>query len=175
MKPEVRIRSIRRASRIVRAGAWQPADALDRVVLDAADRHRRRIALVGERGTRFLLDLSEATRLRDGDGLLLDDGAIIAVVARPEPLAEIAAENGAALARLAWHLGNRHVEVGICSNRLRIRRDPVLEGMLAGLGAQVTVIEAPFDPEPGAYEHAHGGDLGDRDEPGARAQDDQHV
>src|SRR5579863_2027968 len=88
-----RIRSIERASRVARAGTWRQADAVDRVLLDADERHRRRIALTGERGTRFLLDLADATALRDGDGLVLDGGGIVAVVARAEPLVEIAAEN----------------------------------------------------------------------------------
>jgi urease accessory protein len=150
-----RIRSIERASRVARAGTWRQADAVDRVLLDADERHRRRIALTGERGTRFLLDLADATALRDGDGLVLDGGGIVAVVARAEPLVEIAAENPAALARLAWHLGNRHTEVEICGERLRMRRDHVLEEMLAGLGAGLTAIEAPFEPERGAYGHGH--------------------
>jgi urease accessory protein len=158
MNPEVleRIRAVKRASQVARAGTWRDANAVDRVVLDADERYRRRIMLTGETGTRFLLDLAEATALRDGDGLVLDDGAIIAVVAKAEPLVEIAANNAATLARLAWHLGNRHTEVAIAGDRLRIRRDHVLEDMLSGLGARLTPIDAPFEPERGAYEHRHG-------------------
>jgi urease accessory protein len=154
MRPEVleRIRAMKRASQIVRAGLWRTADAADRVVLDADERHRRRIVLTAERGTRFLLDLRQATTLRDGDGLVLDDGATIAVVAKPEPLVEIAAHDAA---RLAWHLGNRHTEVQVVGGRLRMRRDHVLEDMLSRLGAQLTPIEAPFEPERGAYQHDH--------------------
>ncbi len=157
MRPEVleRIRAMKRASQVARAGAWRAADAIDRVVLDADERHRRRVALTGEGGTRFLLDLAEVTALRDGDGLVLGDGTIIAVVAKPEPLVEIAAKDAAALARLAWHLGNRHTELQVVGDRLRMRRDRVLEDMLAGLGAQLTPVEAPFEPERGAYEHGH--------------------
>jgi urease accessory protein len=157
MKPEVleRIRAMKRASQVARAGAWRAADAIDRVVLDAEERHRRRIVLTGERGTKFLLDLADVTALRDGDGLVLDDGTIICVVAKPEPLAEIAAEDAAALARLAWHLGNRHTELQVVGDRLRMRRDRVLEEMLLGLGAELTPIEAPFEPERGAYEQGH--------------------
>jgi urease accessory protein len=165
MTPEVltRIRSVKRASTVLRAGHWRAADAVDRVVLDADERYRRRIVLTGERGSRFLLDLAEATALRDGDGLLLDDGTIVAVAAKPEPLIEIAAGTGNgtagvdALVRLAWHLGNRHTEVEIAGDRLRMRRDHVLEDMLAGLGAMLTPVEAPFEPERGAYRHGHGG------------------
>jgi urease accessory protein len=168
MRPEVlaRIRAVKRAARVLRAGAWRAADAIDRVVLDADERYRRRIVLVAERGTRFLLDLAEATALRDGDGLVLDDDTIVAVAAKPEPLVEIAAQDAAAgpavLTRLAWHLGNRHTELQIVGDRLRIRRDHVLEEMLAGLGAHLTPIEAPFEPERGAYEHGHEDDGGFR-------------
>jgi urease accessory protein len=154
-----RIRAVKRASQVLRAGAWRAAEASDRVVLDADERYRRRVVMTGERGGRFLLDLPEATALRDGDGLLLDDGTIVAVVARPEPLIEIAAEGvaeqTAVMARLAWHLGNRHTEVQIVGDRLRMRRDHVLEDMLIGLGAVLTPIEAPFEPERGAYGHGH--------------------
>ncbi len=163
MTPEAveRIRATKRAARILRAGTWRRADAVDAVVLDAEERYRRRIVLTGESGQRFLLDLPQATALHDGDGLVLDDGAVVAVVARAEPLIEIAAESPAALARVAWHLGNRHTEVEVAGDRLRMRRDHVLEEMLTGLGARLTVIEAPFEPERGAYDHRHvdNGDL----------------
>jgi urease accessory protein len=155
--PEVHART--RASQVLRAGTWRAADAVDRVVLDADDRFRRRIVLTAEGGLRFLLDFPEAVPLRDGDGLRLDDGAIVAVVAKPEPLVEVTAGGGAdavALPRLAWHLGNRHTDVQIIGDRLRMRRDHVLEDMLTGLGAMVTPVEAPFEPERGAYQHGHG-------------------
>ena len=70
---------MRRACEIRTAGSWNAATAIDRVVLDANERHRRRIALTGERGTVFLLDLPQATALKDGDGLVLEDGAIVRV------------------------------------------------------------------------------------------------
>jgi urease accessory protein len=151
---------LRRASEVRGAGAGCAVEPIDRVVLAADERQRRRGAMTGEGGTEFLLDLAHAATLHDGDGLVLDDGAIVLVVAKPEPLLEIAAPTPHALPRLAWHIGNRHAEVQIVGGRLRIRRDHVLEQMLIGLGAQVTEIEAPFEPEPGAYEahavgHAH--------------------
>ena len=155
-----RIRAVKRASRVLRAGAWCAADAIDRVVLDADGRFKRRIVMTAERGLKFLLDLPEATALRDGDALSLDDGTIVAVAARPEPLVEIAAKAGGEqsviMARLAWHLGNRHTEVEIAGGKLRMRRDRVLEEMLVGLGAVLTPVEAPFEPERGAYGHGHG-------------------
>jgi urease accessory protein len=95
--------------------------------------------------------------LHDGDGLVLDNGSIVRVTGKPEPLVEVAAADARALARLAWHLGNRHTDVQLVGDRLRIRRDHVLEAMLRELGATLTPIEAPFDPEPGAYGHGHDG------------------
>jgi len=75
---------MKRASEVKVAGQWTAAEAVDRVVLDAGDRQRRRIVLTGEGGTAFLLDLPQATALRDGDGLVLDDSSIVRVVGRPE-------------------------------------------------------------------------------------------
>jgi urease accessory protein len=147
---------MRRACQVVPAGDWNEAGAVDSIALDAHERHRRRIVLTGERGTTFLLDLQCAMPLRDGDGLLLEDGGIVRVSGQPEPLIEITPANPHELARLAWHLGNRHVELQIAGERLRIRRDRVVEQMLRGLGARLMPVEAPFDPEGGAYaDHQH--------------------
>src|SRR5215468_733878 len=146
---------MRRATQVKPSSDWGAARAIDRVVLAADDRHRRRLVMTGERGTRFLLDLPQATMLRDGDGLVLDDGSMVRVVGKPEALVEIAAPGEAVRLRIAWHIGNRHVEVQVVGDRLRIRRDHVLEAMLTGLGAELTPIEAPFDPEQGAYAHGH--------------------
>jgi urease accessory protein len=146
---------VRRALHIRKREDASVVRVVDRVVLAADDRHRRRLVMTGEAGTRFLLDLPQATMLRDGDGLVLDDGSIVRVVGKPEPLVEIAAPDAAARLRIAWHIGNRHVEVQVVGDRLRIRRDHVLEAMLRGLGATLTPLEAPFDPEQGAYAHGH--------------------
>jgi urease accessory protein len=151
------------ASEVRSAGKWREAVAIDRVVLDAEDRQRRRVVLTGEKGTTFLLDLAHSTMLRDGDGLVLDDGSVVRVVGKSESLIEVAAADAHELARLAWHLGNRHTDVQVIGDRLRIRRDHVLEEMLLRLGARLTPVEASFEPERGAYDHhdhahAHGHD-----------------
>jgi urease accessory protein len=146
---------VKRGWAIRRAGFWNPSTAVDLIVLDAGDRHRRRIMLKGAHGTEFLLDLDEVVALRDGDGIMLDDGAIVLVTGQSEPLAELAARTPLALVRLAWHIGNRHTDVQIVGDKLRIRHDHVLEDMLRGLGARLAPIEAPFDPEHGAYGHGH--------------------
>jgi len=138
--------------------------AADTVVLDFDDRHRRRMAMTGTHGLEFLLDLEEAIALRGGDALVLEDGRLIEVVAAPEPLVEIRGADPYHLVRIAWHLGNRHLPTQIVGKGLRIRRDHVIEDMVRGLGARVIVIEAPFDPEGGAYAggghagHGHGHD-----------------
>jgi urease accessory protein len=152
---------VRRATTVIAAGEWNGAGAIDSIALDSDQRRRRRIVLTADGGTAFLLNLPHATMLRNGDGLLLDDGAIVRVIGRSEPLLEIGAADATALVRLAWYLGNRHVDVQAVEGKLRIRRDHVLEQMLQGLGARIELIEAPFDPEPGAYvRHQHGDDDG---------------
>ncbi|WP_089261515.1 urease accessory protein UreE [Tardiphaga sp. OK246] len=133
---------------------WTEA-AADTVVLDFDDRHRRRMAMTGTRGLEFLLDLENAVALRGGDALVLEDGRLIEVVAAPEPLIEIRGTDPGHLVRLAWHLGNRHLPTQIMAKGLRIRSDHVIEEMVKGLGAKVIEIEAPFDPEGGAYAAAH--------------------
>ena len=149
-----------RASKVLPARTWDRGKAADRVALTHDGRHRRRVTMRGERGTEFLLDLGDATLLRDGDGLALDDGRLIDVVAAPEPIVEIFGDPHL-LSRVAWHIGNRHVPAQILPDRIRIGRDHVLEAMIAKLGARVARSEAPFDPEPGAYatetpSHEHG-------------------
>src|SRR3954468_2162605 len=137
--------------------AEAPADT---VVLDFDDRHRRRMAMTGTRGLEFLLDLDVAVALRGGDALVLEDGRLVEVVAAPEPLLEIRGQDPFHLVRLAWHLGNRHLPTQIIGKGLRIRRDHVIEDMVKGLGARVMEIEAPFDPEGGAYAAGHGAAAG---------------
>ena len=145
---------MRSAREVKPAGQWHAA-AIDRVVLSADDRHRRRLVLTTERGTRFLLDLSHATVLRDGDGLDLDDGSIVCVSSGVESLAEIESRTALDFVRLAWHLGNRHADVQILGSKLRIRRDHVLEDMVIGLGGLVTHTQAAFEPESSGRGH-HG-------------------
>ena len=147
-----------RATRVQGQHRWTQPPA-DTVVLDFDDRHRRRMAMTGTRGLEFLLDLENAVALRGGDALVLEDGRLVEVVAAPEPLTEIRCNDPHHLVRVAWHLGNRHLPTQIMAKGLRIRRDHVIEAMVKGLGARVIEIEAPFDPEGGAYAeafHAHG-------------------
>ena len=146
-----------RATQVRGRHRWSEA-AADTIVLDFDDRHRRRMAMTGTRGLEFLLDLENAVALRGGDALVLEDGRLVEVVAAPEPLVEIRGSDPQHLVRVAWHLGNRHLPTQITARGLRIRRDHVIEAMVKGLGARLIEIEAPFDPEGGAYAgdgHAH--------------------
>jgi urease accessory protein len=102
------------------------------------------------------LDLEAPVWLRTDDALVLEDGRLIEIVAEAEPLLEVRATDLPALARIAWALGDRHVPVQIIGNRLRLRRDPTVRAVLGNLAAKVTDIEAPFDPEGGAYSAAAG-------------------
>jgi len=138
-----------RASAIMAAGSW--SDAIDEVLIDFNRRHRRRIMLKTQAGRDLLIDFPQAVRLRDGDGLALEGGGIVRVRARPEPLLEIHAHDDGDLVRIAWHLGNRHLPVQLLGDRIRIRADHVIADMVEGLGGHVEDIEAPFDPEAGAY------------------------
>jgi urease accessory protein len=143
-----------RAIKVLAAEQRDSAAAVDRVVLDADDRQRRRIVLTGEKGTRLLLDFEKPVTLRDGDGLVLEDGSIVEVAGQAELLIEISGKAPLDFVRLAWHIGNRHTDVQFVEKGFRIRRDHVLEEMVKGLGAVTKPVEAPFDPEPAAP-HAH--------------------
>jgi len=150
---------MRHVGGIADAGTWDRARAVDRVMLNADDRVRRRIVLTTERGLKLLLDFPRPMILRDGDGLVLEDGSTVEVAGQTEPLVEVSAKAPLDFVRLAWHIGNRHTDVQFVDGRFRIRRDHVLEEMVKGLGAIVTLVEAPFDPEP-AMPHDHDHDHG---------------
>ena len=150
---------MRHIAGIADAGTWDRSRAVDRILLDAGDRQRRRIVLTTEKGMKLLLDFAEPMMLRDGDGLVLDDGSIVTVAGQAEHLIEISAKAPLDLVRLAWHIGNRHTDAQFTDKAFRIRRDHVLEEMVKGLGAITKDVEAPFDPEPAApHGHHHGHD-----------------
>ncbi|MBI3709368.1 MAG: urease accessory protein UreE [Proteobacteria bacterium] len=145
-----------RVTEVLPVGRWPVAEQRDAITLDYDERHRRRRRYVAAGGLEFLLDLAAATVLAHGDGLKLDSGGYVAIVAAPEPLVEVTAPSPAALARLAWHLGNRHLPAQIAGERLLIRDDHVIVDMLRRLGATARHVSAPFTPEGGAYgQHNH--------------------
>jgi urease accessory protein len=148
-----------RATAVVRKAAVKPNRVADTVVLDHEGRHRRRVALKGEGGLDFLLDLDKAVALDDGDAVRLEDGRLVEVKAAPQRLLEIRAENPLRLMRVAWHIGNRHTPAEIGADAIWIEDDHVLAEMVRGQGCTATPVERPFRPERGAYEtcgHDHG-------------------
>jgi urease accessory protein len=152
---------MQRATQLLRKADLKGRISVDTITLDRVSRYRRRIALTSDRGHEFLLDLPEATYMADGDGLVLESGVLMRVVAAAEPLLEIHAHDVAALARIAWHIGNRHTPAEVTASAIYIQPDHVLEEMVTGLGAHVHHVQRPFEPEGGAYggkgplEHGH--------------------
>lgn len=153
---------MRRAVAVLSKSFWPLAEAVGTVTLAFHDRHRRRVRMSEDSGADFLLDLPQAAVLGDGDGLVLEGGGYIQVRAASEAVADIFGASSEHLAKLAWHIGNRHVPLQVLPNGvLRILDDHVLVDMVHGLGAEVVRHRAPFAPEAGAYagghkhEHAH--------------------
>ena len=149
-----------RATRVLPASERRDDAAIDTLILPYGQRQAQKGFLFGVKGTCVELDFAEPVRLRTDDALVLEEGGLIEIVAEPEPLIEARAADLPSLARLAWHLGDRHVPVQVLERRLRLRRDPAIEALLERLGAKLTAIEAPFEPEGGAYaapagEHHH--------------------
>ena len=147
---------MKRAIDVIRAGRWPSAERADTVTLLFDDRYRRRLRMLGDGGLDFLLDLIEPIVLHGGDGLKLEEGGYVEVKAAEEDLVDVRGRDPASFARLAWHLGNRHLPAQIEGDRILIRDDHVIIDMLRGLGADVRKVRAPFDPEGGAYgQHNH--------------------
>ena len=149
---------MQRATRVIAATERHGRPVADSVILDYAQRSAQKITVTGAKGGSIEIALREPARLRTDDLLLLDDGSLVEVVAAPEPLVEARGGDAAGLSRLAWHLGDRHVPVQVLPNRIRAQREAAIEALLVSLGAKVTMIEAPFEPEGGAYAHSHGHD-----------------
>lgn len=126
-----------------------------RLVLPFDLRQKSRLRARLESGEEVALVLPRGEVLRGGDLVVASDGRVIEVVAAPEQLLHVECATPTALARAAFHLGNRHVPVQIGAGFLRIGADHVLEEMLRGLGATVSSTVAPFEPEAGAYGAGH--------------------
>jgi len=127
-----------------------------RLALTYQERVHSRLAAVLPGGEAVAILLPRGSLLRDGAVLVGDAGARLVVEAVAEPLARVTADSPHALLRAVYHLANRHVPAQLGADHALIERDPVLERMLAGLGAHIEHVAAPFDPEAGAYEgHGH--------------------
>ncbi len=140
---------------IARIGAGETGGrpVRDVVLLDHEARRSRAGTVTALHGTSVEFALPRGTALVHDDLLLLDDGGLVEVVARPEPLVEIRAGNPTLLARAAWLLGDHHIAAELSERRLRARRSEAVVALLAPLGVKLTEIEAPFEPEGGAYRH----------------------
>ena len=125
------------------------------LVLPFELRQRSRLRTALASGEELGLFLERGEVLRGGDFLLAEDGRVVRVIAKPERVLDIVCAGPEALARVAYHLGNRHVPVQVGAHWLRIADDHVLRQMAEGLGATVAVRDAPFEPEAGAYAAAH--------------------
>lgn len=123
----------------------------DTVTLDYDNRFRRRIVMTGDNGLNFLLDLPKATELRDGNDLSLEDGRHVRVIAAKEKLIRVIARDPQHLLTITWHVGNRHLPCELRDNYLMLRYDHVILDMLEKLGASIKNVDAPFNPEGGAY------------------------
>jgi urease accessory protein len=151
-----------RALKVLRAGDVRPAPAADTLILDYAQRQTRQGFFFTGKGTCIEFDFADPPALATDDLLVLDDGGLVEVVADSENLVEARIADPAALARLTWRLGDRHVPVQIFANRLRLRRNPEIEALLAGIGAKLTPLVAPFAPDGASVhaDHAHHHDHG---------------
>ena len=120
------------------------------ITLDYEGRFLRRKRLVTDCGEAFLVELPETVSLSATDGFELDDGRVIAIQPKPEPLLKVTHDH---LPRISWHIGNRHTPCQIEQDHLLIQQDHVLENMLRLLGADIEKLDAAFTPEGGAYGH----------------------
>ncbi len=146
------------ASRLIRKSERVGEATLDYITLDSDNRHMRRARLTTDGARTVVVDLNDASFMQDGDALAVEDGLIV-IRAAAEPLLEIKAKDALALARVAWHLGNRHAATEVTADAIFIQPDHVLEHMVEGLGATVRHVSRPFQPEAGAYSgggHGHG-------------------
>jgi len=146
-----------RATKILRGGEPRPAGGAETLILDFAQRQTKQGFFFTGKGTCIEFDFAEPPALATDDVLVLDDGGLVEIVADSEAVIEARIADPAALGRIAWQLGNRHVPVQIFANRLRLRRNAEIEVLLAGVAAKLTPLTAPFEPDRAAAhaDHAH--------------------
>ena len=141
------------------------AEPAPRLPLTYRERVKSRLAAMLPDGRAVAIVLPRGTVMRNGSVLTDDNRVAVIVEAVAEPLARVTAPSDLALLRAVYHLANRHVPAQLASDHFLIERDPVLERMLAGLGARVEHVDAAFDPESGAYDphsahgHSHAGEI----------------
>jgi len=135
------------------AGAHERADEVIELAFEQRERSRFRACLLS--GEEIGVDLPPGTLLRQNDRIRLDDGRVVAVEAAPERLIEVHAHDAIGLARIAYHVGNRHVPLQLGEGWIRLLPDHVLQAMIERLGGHVHAVEEGFQPESGAYGHSH--------------------
>jgi len=135
------------------AGAHERADEVIELAFEQREKSRLRAVMMS--GEEIGIDLPPGTLLKHGDRIRLADARVVAVEAAPERLIEVHAHDAVGLARIAYHVGNRHVPVQLGDGWLRLLPDHVLQAMIERLGGHVRAIEAGFQPESGAYGHSH--------------------
>lgn len=134
------------------ASAGEPND---RLTLTWEARRRSRLRAVTTNGVEVGLFLPRGTVLFDGDLLSATDGTIIRIEAAPEDISIVCSPDEVLLARVAYHLGNRHVRTQIGPGYVRYRHDRAIDELVRRLGATVTLDEVPFEPERGTKDHVH--------------------
>jgi urease accessory protein len=135
------------------AGPEGPAHEVIELAFEQRERSRFRATLLS--GEEIGVDLPPGTLIRHGDRLRLADGRVVAVEAAREHLLEVHAHDAVGLARIAYHVGNRHVPLQIGDGWLRLLPDHVLRAMIERLGGHVHEVDEGFQPESGAYGHSH--------------------
>ena len=168
------------ASKLVAQGQGLAPVLLQRastVELDWDVRQKSRFAATDSQGRALGVFLPRGTLVRGGDVLVAEDGSLIRVLAAPQPVLVIThcPQHGTPfdLTRAAYHLGNRHVPIELQPDHLKIEPDHVLADLLRAMHLIVTEVEAPFEPEGGAYGggghghgHGHGNDHDHAHDPG---------
>lgn len=142
---------MRRCSEVIAPDDDRITPAALTATLPREQRYRRRIRITLDDGAPVLLDFAETLYLPHGAGLLLDDGAVVRIIAAEERVYEIVAPTPGALLRLAWHLGNRHTACEITAEALYIAPDHVIAEMIRALGGKIRETRRIFEPEGGAF------------------------
>ncbi len=131
----------------------QESDATLTLPWEKRIKSRQRVVL--DDGREAGLFLERGAVLRENDLIVSEDGLVVKIRAAEETVSEAVYDDALLMARICYHLGNRHAAVQIEKGGIRYLHDHVLDGMLEGLGLKVTVTKAPFEPEPGAFGGGH--------------------
>jgi urease accessory protein len=141
--------------RISKTEVLSPLKPLLTLSLTAEERTRTRHRFDVPEGQTLFFRLPRGMVIQDGDFLEAESGELIQILAKPEPVLTVLADNSLTLVRVAYHLGNRHVPIEITPDYLHLKPDSVLAEMLIYLGVEIKEEIKPFQPEAGAYGHHH--------------------